>query len=160
MAYTHEELAEAKRQIDSTLHKLRAVIETLEKKPDPAKVRSQITLAKRRVRAFEIADELIDAAAADCAAEEPMVFQAVLRQNEGMDAAYIDVPFDIRERCGKGRLLVHATFDGVSYDGQVVRMGTSGWIIGVPKTIRKNIGKTFGDTIDVTLVERKKEAAK
>lgn len=60
MAYTQEELTEAKRQIDSTLHKLRAVIRTFEAKPDPARYKSQITLAKRRVRAFEIANSLIE----------------------------------------------------------------------------------------------------
>ena len=81
-------------------------------------------------------------------------FDAVILQNEGMDAAYVEVPFDIKELFGKGRLLVHATFDGVSYDGQIVRMGTPCYIIGVRKDIRKKIGKTFGDMVHVTFVER------
>lgn len=59
MELTREELTEARRQIDSTLHKLRAVVATLEGKPEPRRYRSQITLAKRRVRALEIANELI-----------------------------------------------------------------------------------------------------
>lgn len=59
MDYTRDDLNEAKRQIDSTLHKLREVIKTLEGKEDPKRYRSQITLAQRRVRAFELADELI-----------------------------------------------------------------------------------------------------
>lgn len=59
MDYTRDDLNEAKRQIDSTLHKLREVIKTLEAKEDPKRYRSQITLAQRRVRAFELADELI-----------------------------------------------------------------------------------------------------
>lgn len=59
MGYTKEELAEAKRQIDSTLHKLRETIKTLESKEEPERYKSQITLAKRRVRAFEIANGLI-----------------------------------------------------------------------------------------------------
>lgn len=59
MSYTREELTESKRQIDSTLHKLREVVKTLERKSDPARYKSQITLAKRRIRAFSIADELI-----------------------------------------------------------------------------------------------------
>ena len=50
-------------------------------------------------------------------------FDAVILQNEGMDAAYVEVPFDIKVLFGKGRLLVHAHFDGVPYDGQIVRMG-------------------------------------
>ena len=59
MSYTREELTEAKRQIDSTLHKLREVVKTLERKSNPARYKSQIALAKRRIRAFSIAGELI-----------------------------------------------------------------------------------------------------
>ena len=50
--------------------------------------------------------------------------------------------------------MVHATFDGEPYDGQVVKMGTPGYIIGVRKDIRKKIGKSFVDKIMVTLEER------
>ena len=32
-------------------------------------------------------------------------FDAVILQNEGMDAAYVEVPFDIKALFGKGRLL-------------------------------------------------------
>jgi len=60
MEYTKEELQEAKRQIDSTLHKLRATILTLQGKENPARYKSQITLAQRRVKAFEIAVALIE----------------------------------------------------------------------------------------------------
>ena len=82
-------------------------------------------------------------------------FDAVILQNENMDAAYVEVPFDIKALFGKGRLSVHATFDGVSYDGQIVKMGTPCYIIGVRKDIRKQIGKTFGDKVKVTFQERK-----
>lgn len=51
---------EARRQIDSTLHKLRQVVKTLEGKEDPQRYKSQITLAKRRIRAFELASGLIE----------------------------------------------------------------------------------------------------
>ena len=60
MEYTKEDLLEAKRQIDSTLHKLREVIKTFEAKENPVRYQSQITLAKRRVTAFEIANALIE----------------------------------------------------------------------------------------------------
>lgn len=46
--------------------------------------------------------------------------------------------------------MVHATFDGVPYDGQIVKMGTPCFIIGLRKDIRKQIGKSFGDTVHVT----------
>ena len=65
MDYTRDELLEAKRQIDSTLHKLRATRQTLEGKEDPRRYRSQITLATRRIAAFEIAITLIDTALRD-----------------------------------------------------------------------------------------------
>lgn len=71
-------------------------------------------------------------------------FEAVLLQNEDMDAAYVEVPYDIKALFGKGRLLVNATFDGVPYSGQVVKMGTPCYIIGVTKQIRKQINKGFG----------------
>lgn len=60
MAYTTEELAEAKRQIDSTLHKLKEVVKTLGAKESPERYRAQITLAERRIKAFEIANYLIE----------------------------------------------------------------------------------------------------
>jgi len=59
MEYTRDELLEAKRQIDSTLHKLRETIKTFEAKENKDRYRSQITLAQRRVKAFEIANALI-----------------------------------------------------------------------------------------------------
>lgn len=81
-------------------------------------------------------------------------FEATILQNGDMDAAYIEVPFDIKEIYGKGRLLVHATFDGEPYDGQIVKMGTPFYVIGVTKAIRKKIHKSFGDSISVTFEER------
>lgn len=60
MEYSKDDLIEAKRQIDSTLHKLRETIKTLESKENPSRYKSQITLARRRVKAFEIANCLIE----------------------------------------------------------------------------------------------------
>ena len=60
MEYTKEELIEAKRQIDSIQHKLRETIKTLESEDNPERYKSQITLAKRRVKAFEIANQFIE----------------------------------------------------------------------------------------------------
>ena len=88
------------------------------------------------------------------AATEQYEFDGVILQNEDMDAAYVEVPFDIKALFGKGRLAVHATFDGVSYDGQIVKMGTPCHIIGIRKDIRKLIGKSFGDMVHVTFCKR------
>ncbi len=81
-------------------------------------------------------------------------FEAVILQNGDMDAAYVEVPYDIKELFGKGRLQVNATFDGIPYRGQVVKMGTPCYIIGVTKAIRKQINKSFGNTVWVTIKER------
>ena len=48
------ELVEAKRQIDSTLHKLREVVKTFEKKEEPSRYKSQIPLPKRLNTDFDI----------------------------------------------------------------------------------------------------------
>lgn len=60
MQYTDEQLTEAKRQIDSILHKLRESLKTLEGKENPSRYKSQITLARRRMKAFGIAVDLIE----------------------------------------------------------------------------------------------------
>jgi len=60
MKFDISELVEAKRQIDSTLHKLRETVKTFEAKGNPNRYKSQITLAKRRIQAFEISVSLIE----------------------------------------------------------------------------------------------------
>lgn len=59
MEYSMQELQEAKRQIDSILHKLRETVKTLESKENPARYKSQLTLANRRIEALSIANDLI-----------------------------------------------------------------------------------------------------
>ena len=83
-------------------------------------------------------------------------FDAVILKNPDMDAAYVEIPFDVREKYGRGRVAVHAEFDGEPYDGQLVRMGTPCHVIGVRREIRAKIGKQAGDTVHVTLWEREK----
>lgn len=60
MRYTDDQLTEAKRQIDSTLHKLRETLKTLEGRENPNRYKSQITLARRRIEAFGVAVDLIE----------------------------------------------------------------------------------------------------
>ena len=81
-------------------------------------------------------------------------FTAVIRKVPDIDGAYMEIPFDVREEFGKGRVKVHATFDGVGYDGSLVRMGTPCHILGLRKDIRARIGKQPGDTVAVRLQER------
>ena len=81
-------------------------------------------------------------------------FEAVLLKAPDMDAAYIEIPFDVKAEFGKGRVQVVATFDGEPYEGSLVRMKTPCHIIGVRKDIRARIGKQPGDTIKVTIRAR------
>lgn len=87
-------------------------------------------------------------------------FDAVIQKVPDQDSAYVKIPFDVKTEFGKGRVPVHATFDGVPYDGSLVNMGVKNadgsvcHIIGIRKDIRVRIGKQPGDTIHVTLIER------
>ena len=84
-------------------------------------------------------------------------FDAVLREVPDKGGAYVVFPWNIREEFGKGRVKVHATFDGVPYDGSIVNMGVRDeageicYIIGVLKSIRQAIGKQPGDMVRVVI---------
>ncbi|HYG20672.1 MAG TPA: YdeI/OmpD-associated family protein [Ohtaekwangia sp.] len=80
-------------------------------------------------------------------------FQAVLEKpDDGMDTAFITVPFDVQQTYGtKGRVKVKALFDGYPYRGILVNMGTGGHIIIVRKDVRQAIGKKAGDSVNVEI---------
>ncbi len=87
-------------------------------------------------------------------------FNATLHENEEGGGAYVIFPWNILEEFGKGRVKVHAEFDGIPYDGSIVNMGVKDengdicYVIGVLKSIRKELGKVDGDVIDVRIRER------
>ena len=87
-------------------------------------------------------------------------FDAVIHEIPEKGGAYVVFPWDIRQEFGKGRVKVHAEFDGIAYDGSIVNMGVKDeqgnicYIIGVLKSIRRSLGKSEGDTVHVTLSER------
>ena len=86
-------------------------------------------------------------------------YDAVI-QSADKGGAYVPFPYDVRAEFGKGRVKVHATFDGEPYDGSVVNMGVKNadgsicYIIGIRKDIRAKIGKQPGDTVTVAARER------
>ena len=86
-------------------------------------------------------------------------FEAVIEPAAERGGAYVKFPYDIREEFGKGRVKVHASFDGVPYEGSIVNMGIKNgddsvcYIIGIRKDIRKKIGKQPGDTVTVKIQE-------
>jgi len=88
-------------------------------------------------------------------------YDAIIMSSEsGRGGAYVPFPYDVRTEFGKGRVKVHATFDGEPYDGSVVNMGVKNpdgsicYVIGILKDIRMKIGKQPGDTVRVTIKER------
>lgn len=81
-------------------------------------------------------------------------FDALIKKVPDIDGAYIEFPYDVRQEFGKGRVKVHACFDGEPYDGSLVRMETPGHIIGIRKDIRKKINKQPGDYVHVMIKER------
>lgn len=90
-------------------------------------------------------------------------YDAVLYENPDDGGAYVAFPWDVRQEFGKGRLKVHAEFDGVPYDGSLVNMGLKNedgsicYVIGVLKTIRKALNKKDGDTIHVIIEPRESQ---
>jgi len=82
-----------------------------------------------------------------------VTFTARIEQHEGMDAGYIQFPFDVMKLYGiKGRVAVKAIFDEqVLYRGSLVKMGYPCHILGITKEIRQQLGKSLGDTIKVEI---------
>ena len=89
--------------------------------------------------------------------DNTFTFNAEIKKVPDIDGAYIEIPFDIKKMFGKGRLKVHATFDGEPYDGSIVNMGVKNvdgsvcYILGIRKDIRAKIGKEAGDVVVVML---------
>lgn len=87
-------------------------------------------------------------------------FTGEIKKVPDIDGAYIVFPYDLREEFGKGRLKVHAEFDGIPYDGSIVNMGMKNddgsvcYILGILKAIRKKLNKGPGDTVKVKITER------
>ncbi len=87
-------------------------------------------------------------------------YESLIYEAGETGGAYVIFPYDIRKEFGRGRVKVHATFDGKPYDGSVVNMGVKNddgsvcYIIGVRKDIRFQIGKQPGDRVLVTVRER------
>jgi bifunctional DNA-binding transcriptional regulator/antitoxin component of YhaV-PrlF toxin-antitoxin module len=61
-------------------------------------------------------------------------------------------PYDVEEEFGiRGRVPVKATFDGVPYSGSLMKYGHPQHMLGILKSVREQIGKGPGDTVEVTL---------
>ena len=86
-------------------------------------------------------------------------YDEIIHETPDNGGAYVIFPWDIREVFGKGRIKVHAEFDGIPYDGSIVNMGIKDsqgnvcYIIGVLKSIREKLKKGDGDSIHIVIEE-------
>ena len=86
-------------------------------------------------------------------------FDAPIHEIKEKGGAYVVFPWNIREEFGKGRVKVHAEFDGVPYDGSIVNMGVRNadgsvcYVIGLLKSIRSMLGKGERDSVHVVIRE-------
>ena len=87
-------------------------------------------------------------------------YDAFLHEVTNKGGAYVIFPWNIREVFGKGRVKVHAEFDGIPYDGSIVNMGLKDahgdvcYVIGVLKSIREQLRKKNGDMLHIVIEER------
>ncbi|WP_178023507.1 DUF1905 domain-containing protein [uncultured Paenibacillus sp.] len=87
-------------------------------------------------------------------------YEAVIHKVPDLGGAYVEFPYDLKEEFGKGRVKVHATFDGEPYEGSIVNMGVKKadgsvcYILGLRKDVRAKIGKQPGDRVKVTITAR------
>ena len=87
-------------------------------------------------------------------------YYEIIHETQDNGGAYVTFPWDIQEVFGKGRIKVHAEFDGIPYNGSIVNMGVKDsqgnvcYVIGVLKSIREKLKKGDGDSIHIVIEER------
>lgn len=86
-------------------------------------------------------------------------FTAIIQQNGEMNAAFVEFPFSTEELFNKKcQVKIKATLDDkVEYRGSLAKMKSDCHILGLTQEIRKQLGKTFGDEVSVSLIEDKEE---
>ena len=86
---------------------------------------------------------------------QPIQFKAIIKQHGSMNAAFVEFPFSTQELFNKkGQMKIKAIFDEkVEYRGSLAKMKSDCHMLGLTQEIRKQLGKTFGDEISVSLTE-------
>lgn len=77
-------------------------------------------------------------------------FTAVI-QDPGGGGAFVEIPFDVEKEFGSKRPKIRAMIEGVPYRGILSRMGTEHHMLIILKSIREQVGKTFGDEVEITV---------
>ena len=90
---------------------------------------------------------------------KPITFSAEIQQHQDINAAFVNFPFDTVELFGKkGQVKVKILLDDkVVYRSSLANMGGDCHRLGLTQAIRKELGKTFGDIVEVKLWEDKEE---
>lgn len=90
---------------------------------------------------------------------QPIHFTVIIQQHGHMNAAYVEFPFSVQEVFGrKGQVKIRAVFDGhTEYRGSLSRMKSDHHLLGLTQEIRKQLGKTFGDEVSVSITEDTEE---
>ncbi|MCM1567627.1 MAG: YdeI/OmpD-associated family protein [Dehalobacter sp.] len=83
-------------------------------------------------------------------------FIAEIKKHEGLDGAYVEIPFDVEAAFGARRVKVKATFDEMEYQGSIVRMNGI-FLLGLTQAIRRKIGKQPGDLVNVEVEKDEQE---
>ena len=87
-------------------------------------------------------------------------YDTVLHELPEKGGAYVVFPWNLKAETGKGRMKVHAEFNGIPYDGSIVNMGLKNpdgpvcYIIGVLKSIRTQLGIHDGSAVHVVITEQ------
>ena len=82
---------------------------------------------------------------------EEIQIQGENRSRDG-GGAYALFPYDTeKEFATKGKVPVKATFNGVPYTGSLIKYGKPLHVLGMPKSIREQIGEGPGDPIEVVV---------
>jgi len=76
-------------------------------------------------------------------------FTAII-QNAGGGGAFVEIPFDVEKAFGSKRPKVKAVIEGIPYHGKLARMGSERHTLIILKSIREQVGKTYGDEIKIT----------
>ena len=78
-------------------------------------------------------------------------FKARIEAGNG-GGAHVLFPYNTeKEFATKGKVPVKASFNGVSYTGSLIKYGKPLHVLGMPKAIRDQTGKSPGDTIEVVV---------
>jgi len=80
-------------------------------------------------------------------------FNATIKKGS-MGGCYVDFPYSVQDEFGvKGRVKIKCSFDGIPYRGSMVKMKTVNHIILILKSIREELGKGEGDSVEIRLTQ-------